>query len=102
MSSEFKLISNTMDNDSGIARIVPSAKMQRHFRNVMDSVLQDALDAWGDIWTEFQGTATHGHLVSENVKDGFTPDCGWPEFLEKMWLLRHYIDYAKRFCDWKQ
>jgi hypothetical protein len=40
-------------------------------------------------------------LVEDKVGEAPGPECGWPEFLEKMWLLRHYLDYAKRLSEGK-
>lgn len=101
MPREFKVISGTgKDDQETYKAILPQEKL-RHFRNVTGSVLQDALDTWADIWNEFQGSVTHGVLVSPKVKEGFQPRCGWPEFLEKIWLLRQNIDYIKKLCDGK-
>jgi len=101
MTREFRVISNTAEDSEHIYKFVlPEAKL-RHFRNVTGSVLQDALDTWGEIWDELQGHVTHGFLVTPQAAKGFQPQCGWPEFLEKMWLLKHYLDYAKRFCEGK-
>jgi hypothetical protein len=36
-------------------------------------------------------------MILPDAERGFVPECGWPEFLEKIWLLRHYVDYTKRF-----
>jgi hypothetical protein len=101
MPREFKVISGTGKGDQeSYTRILPEERL-RHFRNVAGSVLQDALDTWADIWNELQGSVTHGVLVSAEVKDGYTPPCGWPEFLERMWVLRHDLDYVKRLCEGK-
>jgi hypothetical protein len=70
-----------------------------HFRNVNAALLQDALNTWGDIWEQFQGSLTNGVMIVPEVEKSFEPEWGWPEFLEKMWLLRHYIDQAKRICE---
>ena len=78
----------------------PEQKL-RHVRKVTDSVLQDALDAWGDIWDQLQGTVTHGFMISTEKED-LHPQCGWPEFMEKLWLLRHYLDYLKRLSEGKE
>jgi len=76
-------------------------KKLRHFRNVSNSLLQDALETWGDIWDQFQGSLTNGVMIVPEMEKRFEPECGWPEFLEKMWLLRHYIDQTKRICEGK-
>jgi hypothetical protein len=101
MPREFKVISGTVgDPQQTYKAILPEEKL-RHFRNVTGSVLQDALDTWADIWNELQDSVTHGVLVSPEIKEGFKPRCGWPEFLERIWLLRQNIDYVKRLCDRK-
>ncbi|OGP58765.1 MAG: hypothetical protein A2V67_18065 [Deltaproteobacteria bacterium RBG_13_61_14] len=100
MTRKFKIISSTGEESSNFQAFRPETKL-RHFRNVNASVLQNALDTWGDVWNEFEGTVTHGCLVTPEAAKGFKPKCGWPEFLEKMWLLKHYLDYAKSFCEGK-
>jgi hypothetical protein len=37
-------------------------------------------------------------MVTAEMQKGFVPACGWPEFLEKMWLLKHYLDSVGRIC----
>ena len=97
MPREFRVITNA---ESHTHRIVTPEERLRHQRNIVGSVLQDAQDTWGDIWDEFQGSVTHGVMVLPEAEEGrFVPRCGWPEFLEKVWLLKHYLDCAKRFCD---
>jgi hypothetical protein len=76
-------------------------RMLFHFRNVNNSVLQEALDTWGDIWDKLQDFVTHGVLIRDEAVEPLEPKCGWPEFCEKMWLLKHYLDYAKKFSEGK-
>jgi hypothetical protein len=68
-----------------------------HFRNVTGSVVQDALNAWADLWGELRNGAVCGGTVTSKMEKGFTPSCGWPEFLEKMWVLRNHLDFVARF-----
>ncbi|MCU0573729.1 MAG: hypothetical protein MUC41_12140 [Syntrophobacteraceae bacterium] len=88
------------DNEKGVERrvLLPEEK-HRHFRNIMGVLLQDAQKTWGELWGELQGEVVDGVLVLPDAQQGFKPACGWPEFLEKMWLLKHYIDHARRFSD---
>ena len=79
-------------------RSLPTTEL-RHFKNVTGSVMQDALNVWADLWGKLQGSVTRGVMVRPEVDNGFKPSCGRPEFLEKMWLLRHYLDFAKRFSE---
>ena len=102
MPSQFKVLPGGLDSDREITHgLRPTEKKLLHFRNVSVSVLQDALDTWGEIWDQLQGTITHGVMIVPEAEKNFEPECGWPQFLEKMWLLRHYLDYARRFCDGK-
>lgn len=96
MTKQLIVISN--NKPEGERRVVPTPEdKSRHFRNVIGSVLEDAQGTWAEIWKEFQ--MGNGLIVPPEVEKGFKPECGWPEFLEKMWLLKHYLDYAKRFSE---
>lgn len=102
MPERFKILSDhAQEQKHAHKTLLPEQKL-RHFRNVSSSVLQDALNTWGDIWDEFQGSVTHGFMVTPEAEQGFIPECGWPEFLEKMWALKHYLDYAKRSCEGRE
>ena len=70
----------------------------KNFRYVVAAVNDDALGVWGDLWNEFQQGVTPGGMVLPEMKKGFVPSCGWPEFLEKLWLMKHYLEYIQRFC----
>ncbi len=74
-------------------------KELRHIRNVNSSLLQGALEKWAELWAEFQDGVVAGVMVLPEAQKGFKPRCGWPEFLEKMWQLKYYLDSAKRFCE---
>ncbi len=78
--------------------LLPEGKF-KHFRNILGVVLEDAQDTWAELWEEVEGVVTPGGMVLPNAEKGFQPECGWPEFLEKMWLLKHYLDYARRFSE---
>jgi hypothetical protein len=41
---------------------------------------------------------TAGALVLPEAEEGFTPECGWPEFLERMWQLRFYLASINKVC----
>lgn len=99
MPRHFKILSAQAESTR---EILTTDEKLRHFRNVSSSVLKEAQEVWGDIWDQFQGSVTHGFMVTPEADKGFRPECGWPEFLEKMWLLKHYLDYAKRHCDGKE
>ena len=76
----------------------PLEQALKDFRYVVSSVDQSALKVWDELWREFQDGVTPAGAVTDAWEKGFQPSCGWPEFLEKLWLLRHYLDYILRFC----
>jgi len=76
-------------------------EMLRHFRNVTRSMMDESLEIWGDLYSEFEGRVTYGTMITADAKKGFKPECGWPEFLEKMRRLEHCLDHAKRICEGK-
>ena len=83
--------------------VVPFTPLYRveHLLKVSGSVAQDANKVWAEMWGELKQIATGGGLVVPEAKRGFVPACGWPEFLEKFWLLKHYLDSIQRICDGK-
>ncbi|MCK8601803.1 hypothetical protein [Desulfoferrobacter suflitae] len=96
MTKQLRIVSaNGQEKPSRVLR--PEQKF-KHFRNVTGAVLQDAQDTWGELWEELQGAVVDGVLVLSDGKQGHQPKCGWPQFLEKMWILKHQLDYASRFC----
>jgi hypothetical protein len=97
MSQGMRLVRFEGDESQTIARVPPSQIEVTHFRNVTSSVVQDALNAWSDIWGELEGDVAHGAAVAPEQNKGFTPSCGWPAFLEKMWVLRQNLDFLARF-----
>lgn len=102
MPRQFKILSGQAKTEEQTYKALLPEERLRHFRNVSSSILQDAQDTWGDIWDQFQGSVTHGIMVTPKAEQGFIPECGWPEFLEKMWTLKHHLDYAKRFCEGRE
>jgi len=100
MERQLKVISGNAKGAAERGYLLPEEKF-KHFRNVMGVVLEDAQNTWGDLWKELQGEVTDGTMILPQGRKGFVPPCGWPEFLEKMWLLKHYLDHAKRFSEEK-
>jgi len=110
MSQGMRLVRFEGDESQTIARVpssqvepgLPIAKYRdgdplTHFRNVTNSVVQDALNVWSDIWGELEGDIACGAAVAPEDDRRFTPSCGWPAFLEKMWVLRQNLDFLARF-----
>lgn len=71
------------------------------FRYAVASVNDSALAVWADLWNDLRGSVTTNGAVTPGMAGGFKPACGWPEFLEKLWLLKHYLDGAKYYPDKK-
>jgi hypothetical protein len=73
-----------------------------HLLKVAGSITHDANKVWAEMWGEYKRLVTGGGMVVPEAKEGFVPECGWPEFLEKFWLLKHYLDSVQRICERKQ
>ena len=97
MSTELRLIQGGPD-EKGRGYLDPEERL-RVFRRMAATMARDALTAWSDIYREFEGKVTCGAMVTGEAGKGFKPECGWPEFLERMWLLEHYLDHLKRICE---
>lgn len=89
--------SGTPRQKPAVLPFTPLAELE-HLLKVAASVTQDANNVWADIWGEFKPLTTGGGTIRPEAKDGFVPACGWPEFLEKLWLLKHYLDSVQRIC----
>jgi hypothetical protein len=110
MDQGVRLVRFDGDESRTIAQ-APSAQVElKHVRNVTRSVAEDALNVWADLWAELEndvGSQTHnsafggpvacGVAAAADAEKGFKPSCGWPEFLEKMWVLRQNLDFLARF-----
>jgi hypothetical protein len=88
---------DTADEPLSILPFTPITQLE-HLLKVSGSVAQDANKVWAEIWVDLKRVATRGGMVLPEAKDGFVPACGWPEFLEKFWLLKHYLDSIQRIC----
>lgn len=97
MTGRIRLVRFGAEHEDIVSQRPLPARELQHFKNVTGSVMQDALNVWADLCGELQGSITCGVMVLPEAENGFKPSCGWPEFLEKMWLLKHYLDFTKRF-----
>ena len=73
-----------------------------HLLKVAGSVSQDANQIWAEMWGEFRRIVTGSGMIVPEAAGNFVPACGWPEFLEKFWLLKHYLDSIQRICERRQ
>ena len=78
------------------------AKKFEHLLKVATNTNQDAGKAWAALWAEFKPLVGNNGMVMPEAQEGFVPACGWPEFLEKLWLLKHYLDSTHRICTERQ
>ena len=97
MSQGMRLVRFEGDEPQTLAGASSSQVELTYFRNVTSSVVQDALKTWSEIWGELEGDMARGTAVVPEDDKGFTPSCGWPAFLEKMWVLRQNLDFLARF-----
>ena len=87
---------NVGDNNGQVAsQRSSSATELQDFKNVTNNLVQDALTVWADLWAELEGKIEPDG-TDQKTQDTFEPSCGWNEFLEKMWVLKHYLDFVKR------
>ena len=100
MPSQLKVISG---NDPGESRhrTMLFEENVKHFCILSHSALREAQKTWTEIWKELEGSVVDGGTVLPGAEDGFRPLCGWPEFLEKMWVLKHHLDYATKYSESK-
>jgi hypothetical protein len=123
------------DESKTVAQMSSAQLELKHFQNVTNSVVQEALNIWADLWAELESDVACGVALTSPEKGSETPDaktrdqggpgvpnakvgvgeplpsakdgtwgpgpiqpsCGWPEFLEKMWILRQNLDFLARF-----
>jgi len=72
----------------------------RHFQGVAASVMGQAIQVWEEILKDLEDPRSPEEIIDGvPLSDGALPACGWPEFMEKLHLLGHYIDYTRRLCD---
>lgn len=77
--------------------VTPLVELE-HLLKVAGSVSQDANKAWADVWAELKTCTTGGGMITPEAEKGFVPQCGWPEFLEKFWAIKFYLDSMQRIC----
>jgi hypothetical protein len=97
MNQGVKLVKFAGEESQAVAKApLPQAELA-HFRSVTGNVVQDALSVWADLWGELEGAVVSGAVIDSEAQEGLQPSCGWPEFLEKMWVLRGHLEFVARF-----
>lgn len=97
MSEKLKVVRR--DEHPQPSKVLSSEERLRLRQKVVASLLRDAQETWAEIWHELMGSVTNGTMILPDAAQG--PKCGWAEFMEKLWLLKHYLDYTKRFVEGK-
>lgn len=77
------------------------AAHSEHLLKVVGAETSDAKKVWAELWHEFKDHITANGMVMPEMEEGFVPACGWREFMEKFWLLKHHLDSASRVCTQK-
>ena len=95
MSERPELAKIKADLEESVSLSLSSADELKDFKHVTNDLIQDAINIWDELWAELDGTDEPGALVK--LETGFEPSCGWTEFLQKMWTLRHTLNFAKRY-----
>jgi hypothetical protein len=78
------------------------ARKLDHLLKVAANTNRDAGKVWAELWSELKTLVGHNGVILPEARDGFVPECGWPEFFEKLWLLKHYLDSTHRICTERQ
>ena len=99
MKENYTLIKQEAGEKDNVHELVTNEKRKELFKSVISSVNKEAHGVWAEIYSELKGIVTPGNvIVPEVAENGFTPSCGWPEFMEKVWLMKHYLDQVERLC----
>jgi hypothetical protein len=106
MSKGFRLpeeIRFQLDSDAAAQPADPAPRSAdqtlKNLRYVVASVNDEALKAWTDLWEQLRSGVTPAGAVLPDMQQGFTPPCGWSQFFETFWLMKHYLDYVHRLCE---
>jgi hypothetical protein len=89
-------VQNSNSNNNEVPIQISSTTELQDFKNVTNNLMQDALNVWADLWAELETKVGQNINIVTKSGDGLEPSCGWKEFLEKMWVLRHYLEFNER------
>jgi len=104
MAGEPRRKASSAEIPAGLPAVVPFTPLVEldHLLKVAGSVSRDANEVWAEMWTEFRRIVTSSGMIVPDAAANFVPVCGWPEFIEKFWLLKHYLDSIQRICERRQ
>jgi hypothetical protein len=84
------------ENEQNYQQDSSSITELQNYKNINNSLMNDALNVWAELWAELDGQVGPDQKLSLDIENGFKPSCGWSQYLEKMWVLWYYLDFAKR------
>ena len=87
-------IDNSMASEVTASQRFFAAEDLQEFKQATGRVMQDAINVWDELWAEFESQKLAEGETAATA--GFVPSCGWPEFLQKMWVLRNHLNFVKR------
>ncbi|MFH1537589.1 MAG: hypothetical protein ABIH66_01430, partial [bacterium] len=94
MNEKLRLIKGEGCEENDAPKKATDKEMLKHLKAVITSMTRDAQTVWAEILEELEVTVGSGVVISpEADEEGFKPSCGWAEFMEKFWLLKHYLDH---------
>jgi len=96
MPGRFEVVSDGRQSEDH--KFLSPEEDMRNFQKIVDNLMRDAQVTWAEIWDALMGTITNGTIILADAEKGAKPKCGWAEYLEKLWLLKHYLDYTRRFA----
>ncbi|MFC1762370.1 hypothetical protein ACFL6U_09855 [Planctomycetota bacterium] len=91
--SSLPIDSNTTHEVTASQRFFAAEDLQG-FKHATNDVMQDAINVWDELWAELESQKVAEGEVAATA--AFVPSCGWPEFLQKMWVLRNHLNFVKR------
>jgi hypothetical protein len=87
--------------DNAPSEVFSEIDLQK-FKNITNQIMQDALHVWAQLWGELESRVPSEDRKSSCVAEKGMSSSEWTEFIEKMWLLRHYLDFTKRLSQQEQ
>jgi len=70
----------------------------RDLRYLIAAIDAEAIEAWSSLWRELPEVDSEGDPAGSSPGGAFEPPGGWPKFVERFWLLKHYLDSIHRLC----
>ena len=100
MSTQPELPSAIDERGKFVFDTVPPERMLQHFKGMVANMMGNAQNTWALVWKELQDSVVgKSGVVLTQAQSGFSPECGWPEFLERLCQLKHYLDHTRRMCE---